>query len=599
MLKYLKNIKDKLTGNETVIAIDLGTTNTVVSVLENGVPKIIESSDGKRLTPSVVSYSKGAVLVGQPAVNAAILNPSATIFSAKRFIGKTWEQAKAEKYCFQVPFIVRPGYTDKASFEIDGVIKNPEEVSAEVLRKIKADAEGYLGKSVSRAIITVPAYFNDSQRQATIDAGKIAGLESQIINEPTAAALAYAYDLQGSGDDLKNAKKIAVYDLGGGTYDISILEVSEDEIQVLGVGGNNHLGGDDFDVLLLNYALDEFSNANGYDLRSNVMALHKLKAAVIEAKIMLSSAQEASIMVPLIDGKANVDIKVSRGQFEKMIRPLVESSIEEMRKALETIKMKPAEVDRILLVGGSTRIPLVQEQVKKFFNGREPIKNRGTDEIVSLGAAVYSGIIREEIDFELYDVTSLSLGVKTIGNVMSVIIPKNTRVPVVMEDKFTTVSDNQTTAVIDVYQGESRSATDNHLLGTITLEEIEPRPAGVPRIMISYSIDGNGVLVVSAKDGEREQKITLSNTGKLDRKEIRRAKKEQEMPEKDRQALHEARKELGQEIKRLESNIKHLPEGEKKQTMIARVEEAERVIQEEIDKKDVELTTKEIRKVEV
>jgi molecular chaperone DnaK len=595
MLKFLKN----LLSSSEIIGIDLGTTNSVVAVLEDGKPRVIESPDGGRIMPSVVGYAKdGSVLVGTPAVNQLATNPAKTIYSAKRFIGRDFETVKKNGAAWSVPFIVRPNYDEKsAAFELDGRMVSPEEIGAEVLRKLKLTAEAYLGKTVSKAVITVPAYFNDRQRQATADAAKIAGLEvAALINEPTAAALAY-------GQELDEEQTVGVYDLGGGTYDFSILKIKGEEgiFEVLATGGNPNLGGDNFDELIMQRVLASFAQETGVDLSKDRQALARVKESVVKAKVQLSSQNEAVVTIPFLvngpSGPLHLEHTITRADFESMIRPMLESTVADMKKALEESGLKPSDLDHILLVGGSTRIPLVKDLIKKF-HGREPLQNHGVDEIVALGAAIHGGIVRGDIEAELYDVTSLSLGLQEVGDVMSILIKKDSRVPVTATGDFSTVVENQTSALLNIYQGEAKKASENHLLGSILIEEIEPRPAGVPRITVTYTINGDGVLEVSAKDDKgREQKVTLKNAGRLERREIKRMQKEASLPQDVRKLLNSARAELSQEIKRVEETAVASRDKDSARNMLVKVEEAEKVLQESIDADDLAHTIKEVRRL--
>lgn len=604
-----KKLKNLFSGGD-VLGIDLGTTNTVASILEGGKPIVIESEEGGRLTPSIVSYGKDGVLVGDPALRQAITNPKNTIYSSKRFIGRTFQEVLDNGAALAFPYKVHHGVDQKkAVFIISGRVVNPEEVAAEILSKVKKSAESYLGRSISRAVITVPAYFNDSQRQATIDAAKIAGLKvERIINEPTAAALAYSLEYE-----IAEGGRILVYDLGGGTFDVSILETGEGEndvdLKVVGTSGDPYLGGDNFDELIIQKIVQKFSVEKSLDITQFPDAMQRLKEFVVKAKIELSKKSETEITIPYFitqeGGKVhNLHHPISRADFEGLIRPLIQGSIDLLQKALDEAKLKKSDIDTVFLVGGSTRIPLVQKLVEEFFSGKSKIiSNRGTDEIVAMGAAVYGGIVKQDLDIELEDVTSLSLGIEAVvkkeSGIMSVIIPKNTPVPCEKVGEFSTVKDNQTGVDILIYQGEEKKASQNHLLGTMAIEDIAPAPAGKPQIFVTYSIDRNGVLTVSAKDDKgREQKINLKNAGALEKRELQRIQKEQALPAEERRLLLTAREELSREIERVEEKIEDLPEGKEKEKLAVVVEEAERRLQEVIETKDLTQATRELQRVE-
>lgn len=602
MLSFLKNL---VAGSETIVGIDLGTSNSCVAFIDgDGKPVIIES-EGKRITPSVVSYKGGEIIVGYPALNQMTLHPHHTIFSAKRFIGRDFSEVKSGA-AWTVPYIVRPGYDEKsAAFEIDGACYDPAQVSAEVLKKLKLAAETYLGKTVKNAVITVPAWFNDRQRQATMDAGKIAGLDvKRIINEPTAAILAYALE----ESEIKENEIVLCYDLGGGTMDATVARITDDGsfVEVLATGGDVTLGGDNFDELIISDIVQKFISAHGIDLTKVPEAMARVRQGATQAKIDLSAMQEASVKIPFLivndKGPLHLDYEINRSRFEGMIKALVEKSIQIALDTVKAANLDKSKVSKILLVGGSTRVPLVVSSLKKAF-GIDPIGNRGVDEIVALGAAVYSAILKEDskVGIEFEDVTALNLGVRTIGDVFSTIIAANTKLPVEKQDLFTTTAHNQTEAEIVILQGMAAkaSSTDNHILGTIMLENIEPRPAGEPKIKITYALDADGILSVSAVDDKgRSVDITLKNASKLDKREIQRMKKESELPVEERAELQEARAELSKEIKRLESTaIKALPEGKEKSKLIAKVEEAEQLIEESLDADDLTKKAREIAKV--
>ncbi len=500
-----------------IIGIDLGTTNSVVAVLEGAEPKVIVNEEGDRVTPSVVAWAQdGEVLVGQIAKRQSVTNPEGTIFSAKRFIGHRFDEVSAETD--RVPFAVVRRTNGDAGFEVAGKEISAPEVAAQVLRKLKTAAENYLGEPVTEAVITVPAYFNDSQRQATKDAGKIAGLEvKRIINEPTAAALAY-------GLDKKSDELIAVYDFGGGTFDVSVLEVGDNVVQVVSTHGDTHLGGDDVDRVLIDHLVKEFKLDSGLDVGDDKMVLQRLKDAAEKAKIELSSKLETEINLPFLtadaSGPKHLQVRVSRAALESMIAPLIDRTFESVERALADAGKKPRDIDEVVLVGGSTRIPLVQERVAEFF-GREPHRGVNPDEVVALGAAVQAGVLSGDIkDVVLLDVTPLSLGIETLGGVMTVLIQRNTTIPAHADEVFSTAEDNQTRVDVHVLQGERTDARDNRTLGRFHLEGIEAAPRGVPKVKVSFDIDANGILSVTARDeaSGKDQKITITaNSGLSDR----------------------------------------------------------------------------------
>jgi molecular chaperone DnaK len=529
-----------------IIGIDLGTTNSVVAIMEGREPKVIVNEEGSRTTPSVVAWDdKGEVLVGQIAKRQAVTNPENTIFSSKRFIGRRFEETSEETK--RVPYKVVRASNGDSAFVIRGKNASPPEVGARVLMKLKKAAEDYLGEKVSEAVITVPAYFNDAQRQATKDAGRIAGLEvKRIVNEPTAAALAY-------GLDKKKDEVIAVYDFGGGTFDISILEVGDNVVQVISTNGDTHLGGDDIDNLIIDWMIAEFRKSTAVDLRNDKMALQRLKEAAEKAKIELSSVQETGINLPYItvgaSGPMHLDLRISRSKLEQMMAPLVERSMEPLRKALSDAKKSPKDIVEVVLVGGSTRIPLVQETVKKFF-GKEPHKGVNPDEVVAIGAAVQAGVLSGDVkDLVLLDVTPLSLGVETLGGVMTVMIPRNTTIPTQKKEIFSTATDSQPSVEIHVLQGERTEAKYNRALGKFHLEGIMPAPRGVPKVEVTFDIDANGILSVHAKDTAtgKDQKITITANSGLNEAEIQKMVKEAEEHEredKDRREQIERRNKL-------------------------------------------------------
>jgi molecular chaperone DnaK len=521
-----------------IIGIDLGTTNSVVAIMEGREPKVIVNEEGARTTPSVVAWDdKGEVLVGQIAKRQAVTNPENTIFSAKRFIGRRFEEVQEEVK--RAPYKVVRASNGDSAFVVRGKNASPPEVSARILAKLKKAAEDYIGEKVTEAVITVPAYFNDAQRQATKDAGRIAGLEvKRIVNEPTAAALAY-------GLDKKKDEVIAVYDFGGGTFDISILEVGDNVVQVVSTNGDTRLGGDDVDNLIIDWMLAEFKKANGVDLRNDKMALQRLKEAAEKAKIELSSVQETGINLPYVtvgtSGPMHLDMRLSRAKLEQMIAPLVERSMEPVRKALADAKKSPKEIDEVVLVGGSTRIPLVQETVKKFF-GKEPHKGVNPDEVVAVGAAVQAGVLSGDVkDLVLLDVTPLSLGVETLGGIMTTMISRNTTIPTQKKEIFSTATDSQPSVEIHVLQGERTEARYNRTLGKFHLEGIMAAPRGVPKVEVTFDIDANGILSVHAKDTAtgKDQKITITANSGLSESEIGRMVKEAQEHETEDKARRE------------------------------------------------------------
>ncbi len=529
-----------------IIGIDLGTTNSCVAVMEGREAKVIVNEEGARTTPSVVAWDdKGEILVGQIAKRQAVTNPENTIFSAKRFVGRRFDEVSEELK--RVPYKAVRASNGDTAIEVRGKPVSPPEVSAKVLQKLKKAAEDYLGEKVTEAVITVPAYFNDAQRQATKDAGRIAGLDvKRIVNEPTAAALAY-------GMDKKKDQIIAVYDFGGGTFDISILEVGDNVVQVISTNGDTHLGGDDVDNMVIDWMLAEFKKNAGFDLSKDKMALQRLKEASEKAKIELSSMQETTINLPFItvgpSGPVHLDLRLSRSKLEQMIGTLVDRSMESVRKALQDAKKSANQVDEVILVGGSTRIPLVKETVKKFF-GRDPDQSVNPDEVVAVGAAVQAGVLSGDVkDMVLLDVTPLSLGIETLGGVMTVMITRNTTIPTQKKEVFSTAADNQPSVEVHVLQGERTESRYNRTLGKFHLEGIMPAPRGMPKVEVTFDIDANGILSVHARDQAtgKDQKITITANSGITEADIQRMVQEaseHEAEDKERREQVERRNKL-------------------------------------------------------
>jgi molecular chaperone DnaK len=542
-----------------IIGIDLGTTNSVVAVMQGGEPTVIPNQEGARTTPSVVAITKsGERLVGQVAKRQSITNPENTVYSIKRFVGRRFDEVQEEAK--RVPYKVVKGPHDDVRVELSGKAYTPQELSAMILQKLKSAAEDFLGEKVTKAVITVPAYFNDSQRQATKQAGEIAGLEvPRIINEPTAAALAY-------GLDKKKDETIAVYDLGGGTFDISILEVGEGVVEVKSTNGDTHLGGDDIDQRVIEWIVAEFKKEQGIDLSKDRMAIQRLKEAAEKAKIELSQLMETEINLPFVtadaSGPKHLQLKLTRSKLEQLMEDLLQRTVGPVKQALSDAGLTPDKIDEVVLVGGSTRIPRVVEIVKGLFNGKEPHKGVNPDEVVAVGAAVQGGVLGGEVkDILLLDVTPLSLGVETLGGVSTVLIPRNTTIPTRKSETFSTAADNQTSVEIHVLQGERPVASGNRSLGKFHLIGIPPAPRGVPQVDVTFDIDANGILNVSAKDNatNKEQKITITASSGLSKEEAERMKKEADAhadEDKSRLSEVEARNRLDNLVYQTDKIIK-------------------------------------------
>jgi molecular chaperone DnaK len=548
-----------------VVGIDLGTTNSVVAVVQNGEPMVVPTAEGSHLAPSVVAFtSKGEILVGQIAKRQAIVNPENTIYSIKRFIGRRYDEVEQERKIVPYKVVAGPSGDARVQVPASGKTYTPQEISAKVLQKLKRDAEAYLGETVNQAVITVPAYFNDSQRQATKDAGTIAGLEVlRIINEPTAAALAY-------GLDKKTNETILIFDLGGGTFDVSILEVSEGLVEVKATNGDTHLGGDDWDERIVRWMIDEFKKDQGIDLGQDRQALQRLREAAEKAKVELSNVSETDINLPFItaaaSGPKHLQLKLTRNKFEQMTEELLQRCVGPFERALKDASLKAAKINEVVLVGGATRMPMVQDLVRKLTGGKEPHRGVNPDEVVAIGAAIQAGVLGGEVkDVLLLDVTPLSLGVETLGSVMTRLIERNTTIPTRKSETFSTAEDNQTAVDIHILQGEREMAADNMTLGRFRLEGIPPASRGVPQVEVTFDIDANGILNVSARDKAtgKEQKITITASTNLSKDDIDRLVREAQQhaaEDRRRRELADARNQADNLIYQAEKSLGELGE---------------------------------------
>ena len=581
-----------------VIGIDLGTTNSCVSVIEADQPVVIVNAEGKRTTPSVIGFNDGEIKIGDPARRQAVTNPTNTLYSVKRFIGSNFDDVKKEAK--KMPYVVKKGGDNRVIVEANGRDYIPQEIAAMVLQKLKRVAEDYLGSEVTEAVITVPAYFNDAQRQATKEAGEIAGLNVlRIINEPTAAALAYGLD------KMDKDQKVAVYDLGGGTFDVSILEIGSGVFEVLSTNGDTHLGGDNFDEKIIDFIVDEFKSQTGIDASKDPMAYQRIREAAEKAKIELSNSSDTEINLPYLSadsaGPKHFVGKLSRAKFEQMIDDLIQKTLAPCRKAIKDSKLKVSEIDEILLVGGSTRIPKVQEEVEKLF-GKKPNKSVNPDEVVAIGAAVQGAVLKGEItDVLLLDVTPLSLGIETMGGVFTKLIEANSTIPIRKSETFSTAVDNQANVEIHVLQGERPMASDNKTLGRFMLTDVPPAPRGIPQIEVTFDIDANGIISVSAKDKGtgKEQNIKIESGNKLSEDEIKKMKDDalsNEKADKERLKLSQAKNELDGLIFQAEKMIKDFEEKtseEERAKINSMIESAKETVKGE-DVEKMESSTKDL-----